>query len=306
MQTYEKMFYEALRIRMVEERIIEIYPSDKIQSPVHLSIGQEHHVVGFCTALASDDQLFATYRSHAPYLAKGGDLKLFFAELYGKLSGISKGKAGSMHLCAPDVGFMGSSAIVGATISHALGAAYSFKIKGQSRIAVAIIGDGATEEGVFHECLNFASLKDLPILFVIENNGLSIHSHIHARQSYDLKDLLSAYKINYLKEDDGFDMDSIYEKTKEIRNKMIKESRPFVFEIKTYRYKSHVGVENDFDKGYRHKHEFEEWYLRDPLVINKPLIRRFRKEIMDEIDEAVEFAERSEHPHFEELHKDVY
>ena len=306
MRHYEKMFYEALRIRMVEERIIEIYPSDKIQSPVHLSIGQEHHVVGFCNSLTMDDQLFATYRSHAPYLAKGGDLKLFFAELFGKKDGISKGKAGSMHLCAPDVGFMGSSAIVGAIISHALGAAYSIKIKGQSNIVVAMIGDGATEEGVFHECLNFASLKDLPILIVIENNGLSIHSHIHARQSYDLNDLLGAYKINYLKVDDGFDMDSIYEETKEIRNKMIKEYRPFVIEMKTYRYKSHVGVEDDFDKGYRHKREFKEWYLRDPLVTNKPLIRRFRKEIMGEIDEAVEFAEKSKYPHFEELHKDVY
>ena len=306
MQHYEKMFYEALRIRMVEERIIEIYPSDKIQSPVHLSIGQEHHVVGFCNTLTMDDQLFATYRSHAPYLAKGGDLKLFFAELFGKEDGISKGKAGSMHLCAPDIGFMGSSAIVGAIISHALGAAYATKVKKKNSIIVAMIGDGATEEGAFHECLNFASLKDLPILFIIENNGLSIHSHIHNRQSYSIRDLTSAYKIKYLKEDDGFDMESVYEKAKEIRNKIIGESRPYVFEIETYRYKAHVGIEEDYDKGYRHIQEFEEWYSRDPLVTNKPLIRKFKKKILAAIEEAVEFAENSEYPRVEELLKDVY
>jgi len=117
---YENIFYQALRIRMVEEKITELYPSDKIQSPVHLSVGQEHHIAAIMTQLNKDDQVFTTYRGHAVYLAKGGDLKKMFAELYGKATGISKGRAGSMHLTDPQVNMMGSSAIVGATLSHTL------------------------------------------------------------------------------------------------------------------------------------------------------------------------------------------
>ena len=124
---YIKLFREALKIRRVEERIIDLYPYDKIQSPVHLSIGQEAVAVGVCDALRTEDWIFGTYRSHALYLAKGGDLSLMFAELYGKVTGPSQGKAGSMHLAAPDVGMMGSSAVVASTIPHAVGAAMGAK-----------------------------------------------------------------------------------------------------------------------------------------------------------------------------------
>ena len=140
-ELYRRLFRSALLIRLVEERIIELYPSDRIQSPVHLSIGQEAVAVGICDALQSDDLVFATYRSHAFYVAKGGGLNAMFAELYGRLGGVSKGKAGSMHLSAPAVGLMGSSAVVASTIPHAVGAAHSFKRHGASKIAVAVFGD---------------------------------------------------------------------------------------------------------------------------------------------------------------------
>ena len=147
---YRRLFRTALLIRLVEERIIELYPSDKIQSPVHLSIGQEAVAVGVCDGLRPDDLVFATYRSHGFYIAKGGGLDAMFAELYGRKGGVSGGKAGSMHLTAPEVGLMGSSAVVASTIPHAVGAGLSFKRRGSTRIAVAVFGDGATEEGVYH------------------------------------------------------------------------------------------------------------------------------------------------------------
>ncbi len=303
--TYEQIFYQALRIRMVEEKIIEIYPSDKIQSPVHLSIGQEHHTAAIVMQLDKNDQIFTTYRSHAVYLAKGGNLKKMIAELYGKSTGISKGKAGSMHLCSPEVNMMGSSAIVGSTLPHALGAAYALKVKNKNNIAVSITGDGSTEEGVFCECLNFASLKKLPLLFVIENNGLAIHSHIKTRQSFDLKKLVEAYRIAYFKSDDGFNMDFIAQKSREFINEIKTSGTPMVFEIVTYRYKQHVGVDDDFDRGYRDRAEFKEWYSRDPLVQNKLLIEKYKNIIEKEINEAVEYAEKSAFPGCDELLKDI-
>ena len=146
----EELFYQALRIRMVEEKIIEMYPSDAIQSPVHLSIGQEAVAVGVCEARDPQDWIFINYRGHAFYLAAKAQLDAFFAELMGKRTGICGGKGGSMHLAAPDFGVMGSSAVVGSTISHAVGAALASKIKGETRIHIANFGDGATEQGVFH------------------------------------------------------------------------------------------------------------------------------------------------------------
>jgi pyruvate dehydrogenase E1 component alpha subunit len=192
---YRRLFRTALLIRLVEERIIDLYPSDKIQSPVHLSIGQEAVAVGVCDGLQPDDLVFATYRSHGFYVAKGGSLDAMFAELYGRKGGVSGGKAGSMHLAAPEVGLMGSSAVVASTIPHAVGAALSFKRRGASQIAVAVFGDGATEEGVYHESLNFAALMKVPVLFVCEDNGLAVHSHRPVRQSYRLAEHAATFGI---------------------------------------------------------------------------------------------------------------
>ena len=150
---------------------------------------------GACAALRPEDMVFGSYRSHAFYLAKGGDLRQMFAELYGKATGCCGGKAGSMHLAAPEVGFMGASAIVASTIPHAVGAALAAKRRRTGQVIVTVFGDGATEEGVYHESLNFAALHRLPVLFLCENNGLAVHSKITARQSYDILDHADAYGI---------------------------------------------------------------------------------------------------------------
>src|SRR5439155_16472388 len=174
--------YRKLRlIRRAEEEIARIYPSDKIKSPVHLSIGQEAVSVGVCDVLRPDDVVSGTYRSHAGYMAKGGDLRALFAELYGKDTGCARGKGGSMHLVDINRYILGTSAVVGTTIPIAVGYALAVKREGHGRVVAAFFGDGATEEGVFYESLNFAALHRLPVLFVCENNVLAIHTPIEKR-----------------------------------------------------------------------------------------------------------------------------
>jgi pyruvate dehydrogenase E1 component alpha subunit len=166
---------------------------------VHLSIGQEAVAVGLCSQMKLDDWLFINYRGHAFYLAKGGPLPELFAELYGKRTGLSKGKAGSMHLAAPMQGVMGASAVVGSTISHAVGAALASKIRGENRVFVTVFGDGATEQGTYHESLNFASLHNLPVLFLCENNGMSVDARIEERQSTEIEPRIRPFGIDTFK-----------------------------------------------------------------------------------------------------------
>src|SRR5579885_2366336 len=162
----ERLYRSLYRIRRLEEEVARVYPTDRIKSPVHLSIGQEAVSVGVCAALRSDDVVFGTYRGHALYLAKGGDMKAMAAELYGKATGCTRGKGGSMHLISTDVGMMGASAVVGTTIANAIGYAYALQYQGRDTLVASFFGDGGSEEGVFAESLNFAALKSLPILFV--------------------------------------------------------------------------------------------------------------------------------------------
>ncbi len=183
---FEPLYRSLYRIRRVEEEIVRVYPSDCIKSPVHLSIGQEAVSVGVCAALKPSDVVFGTYRGHALYLAKGGNLAALVAELFGKATGCSRGKGGSMHLIDTDAGVMGTSAVVGSTIPNAVGFAYAHKVRHSEGVIVSFFGDGATEEGVFAESLNFAALKRLPILFVCENNQYAIHTHQSRRQAQPL------------------------------------------------------------------------------------------------------------------------
>ncbi len=301
---YRRLFRNALLIRLVEERIIDLYPSDRIQSPVHLSIGQEGVAVGVCDALERDDIVFATYRSHGFYLAKGGPLGPMFAELYGRMGGISKGKAGSMHLSAPEVGLMGSSAVVASSIPHAVGASMTFKRRGEKRVAVAVFGDGATEEGVYHESLNFASVMKVPVLFVCEDNGLAVHSFRHVRQSYRLIDHAATFGIAGRRLEEGWDMMAVRQATLDALE-TVRGGVPFVLEIATGRYKEHVGVGDDFHFGYRSTQEIDAWKARDPLLREKELVAELTPGIEREIAAAVAFAEASPAPGRDELLTDV-
>ena len=178
--TLRAMYLTMTRIRRLEEKIAELVSHNEIICPCHLYIGEEAVATGVCAALTKEDWVFSTHRSHGHYIAKGGSMKMLMAELYGKITGCSKGKGGSMHLSSGDVGLPGSSAIVAGTIPLAVGVALAFSIQKKNNVSVAFFGDGAVCEGVFYEALNFASLRKLPVVFVCENNLYFTHLPISA------------------------------------------------------------------------------------------------------------------------------
>jgi len=304
--TVTKNLVFSLRIRMVEEKIIELYPSDLIQSPVHLSIGQEAVAVGVCEHLTPFDWVFINYRGHAFYLAKGGPLPEFFAELMGRRTGLSKGKAGSMHLAAPAQGVIGASAVVASTISHAVGSALAAKIKKESgRVFVANFGDGAMEQGVFHESLNFASLHKVPVLFLCEDNGLAVHTDATTRQSFNVEALVRAFGIPFMHVDEGYDPDLVARAASVAANHVRTTQSPFFLRVKTCRYREHVGPGEDFFGGYRSEADLAEWKSRDPLITRAEELSVYEAEIRAEIDAAVVYAMNSPFPTEEDLLTDV-
>jgi TPP-dependent pyruvate/acetoin dehydrogenase alpha subunit len=306
-------FYRSLyRIRRAEEEIARVYPSDKIKSPVHLAIGQEGVAVGVCEALRPEDVVFGSYRSHAYYLAKGGDLNAMMAELYGKLTGCAKGKGGSMHIVDVAHGVMGASAVVGTPLPNAVGYAYALKVQRRPGIVVCFFGDGATEEGVYHESLNFAALKAVPIIFICENNGYAIHTHVASRQkAFDrLTERARGYGLPAeCLEDDVF---KIYERVNTAAEALrAGQPGPFFFECQTYRWKEHVGPNEDYQLGYRTRAEAEPWMTNDSVqrvaALLEPAERqRIEAEVEAEIQAAFDFAETSPFPPAEELYTNVF
>ncbi len=309
---FDKFYRSLYLIRRVEEEIARIYPSDKIKSPVHLSIGQEAVAVGVCAALRPDDVVFGTYRGHATYLAKGGELKKMVAELFGKVTGCAKGKGGSMHLIDVDAGVMGASAVVGTTIPQSVGYAYALRLQGRDSIVVSFFGDGATDEGAFHESLNFASLKRVPLIFICENNLYSIHSHQRTRHPVeDICQRARAYGIPATKIENN-DVLKIYDcvrtAAREIRSE---HSGPRFFECMTYRWKEHVGPNDDYEAGYRSLDEARPWFEADPVkrigeLLDPNQRRRLEAEVDERIREAFEYAEKSPFPADEELYTDMF
>jgi TPP-dependent pyruvate/acetoin dehydrogenase alpha subunit len=308
----ERLYYSLYRIRRVEEEIADIYPTDKIKSPVHLSIGQEAVSVAVCDVLNRDDIVFGTYRGHALYLAKGGDLKGMIAELYGKIDGCAKGKGGSMHLVDIDNGIMGTSAIVATTIPDAVGYAYALKYQRKDSIVVSFFGDGAVEEGVFYESINFAALKHLPIIFICENNSYAIHTHQLKRQSVaNICERVVSFGIKAERINDN-DVLSLRERiSSNIESLRNGETGPLFFECMTYRWREHVGPNEDFSLGYRTREEAESWIQNDQVerigkMLETEQQTKIEKEVEEEIREAFAFAEESPFPEASELYTDVF
>ncbi len=305
---YKKFYREIYRIRRVEEEIARIYPTDKIKSPVHLSIGQEAVSVGVCQALRPDDIVFGTYRGHAMYLAKGGDLRGMIAELYGKSTGCAKGIGGSMHLIDTNHGIMGTSAIVGTTIPLAVGYAYGLKLNQKDSIAVSFFGDGAVDEGAFHESLNYAALKKLPVLFVCENNLYAIHSHhLQRHHSDNITERARSYGMPAKRIEDG-DVFKIYDFVKATVEKMRAGScGPVFLECVTCRWKEHVGPCDDFHLGYRSEEEVAAWKRKDSLsslgsLLESDIRNKIELAVASEITDAFKFAEESLFPEPERLY----
>lgn len=308
----ETLFRSLYRIRRVEEEIVSLYPTDKIKSPVHLSIGQEAVSVGVCETLRGEDKVFGTYRNHALYLAKGGNLNRFMAELYGKSTGCARGKGGSMHLVDMSVGVMGGSAVVGTTIPQAVGYAFGLKLQHQLPIVCSFFGDGAVEAGVFHESLNFAALKKLPLIFICENNGYAIHSRLAARQANQgICELARAHGLPAERIEDN-DVLSIHARVgAAVRQLRAGEPGPFFFECMTYRWKEHVGPGEDYAAGYRTSAEASPWISGDQVermgrLLDGSQRQQIERAVDAEIAAAIEFAETSPFPEDAELFTDVF
>jgi TPP-dependent pyruvate/acetoin dehydrogenase alpha subunit len=308
---YARLYRSLYRIRRVEEEVARVYPTDKIKSPVHLSIGQEAVSVGVCEALRPGDVVFGTYRGHALYLAKGGDMKEMVAELYGKATGCTRGKGGSMHLISPEAGMLGASAVVGTTIANAVGYACALKYQGEEAVVVSFFGDGATEEGVFPESLNFAALKGLPVLFVCENNGYAIHTHQSSRQGKaDVCRRARAYGVPAERIEHN-DVLYLYERAKDVAAKVRAGGGPYLFEVMTYRWREHVGPNEDYQLGYRTREEAEPWVDNDQVkrigeLLDSAVREEIEREAEAEVAAAFAFAEESPGPLPGELTTDVF
>jgi len=244
-----------------------------MKTPMHMSMGAEAISVGVCEALGAQDQVFGTYRSHALYLAKTEDTDDFFAEVYGKETALLKGKGGSMHLCSPDHGFMGTSAVVASIIPVAAGCAFANKRANNGKMVAVFFGDGAVEEGVFWESLNLACLMKLPMLFVCEDNGLAVHASKAERQGFEsITEIVSKFNC-LVYEAETTDTEAIYNLTRQAVKQVNAQLMPAFLRLEYFRYLEHVGVNEDFDAGYRRRDEFEQWLSEDPVSLQRKKLK---------------------------------
>lgn len=297
----KRVYYNMLLIRRVEERIRDQYHLREMRSPPHLYMGHEAVAAGVCAALRPGDWVFPYYRSHGWYLAKGGDLKAMMAELFGKANGCSGGWGGSMHLIDTGAGVYGTSAIVGGTIPHAAGVALVFGMTGMDAVVASIFGDGAVEEGVFHETLNFASLRKLPIVFVCENNLYATNTHVRDRQAQpEIWRRADSYGMPGVRLD-GNDVLRVHEEAAKAVARARSGEGPTLLECLTYRFLEHCGINEDYDLGYRTPEEVQDWRARDPLQEAKPLVtaseaEEMEKEISARIQDAFLHGRSSSFP----------
>jgi len=328
------LYRKLLLARLSEEKIRELYPQNDIKTPVHLGIGGEAIPIGVCHCLPQGTKFFGTYRNHTLYLALSENTDVFFAELYGKVTGAGKGKAGSMHLTDPEHGLVATSAVVGTTIPVAVGAALanqyhetqnpsSFakasadrKSKIQNpKWVVAFFGDGAMEEGAFWESLNFACLRRLRILFVCEDNGLAIHSPADDRRGF--RSVLEATRgfDCHGASAEGADLSLVIQQTREMMEQMSKTPKPGFLHFTYFRFLEHVGPNEDFDAGYRKGLTTEERAKADPVAVfashlpslgcSHAELKAIESEVKSQIDRSVKKAQTDPFPSASELYTDV-
>jgi len=315
-----KLYRTMLRIRLCEESLIEPILNGEIRCPVHLCTGQEAVAVGVCAALEKKDYIFGTHRSHGHYIAKGGKIKELIAEIYGKDTGCSKGRGGSMHLNDVSIGMLGSVPIVAGTISLALGSALASKIRKENSVSLSFFGDGATGEGVLYESLNFAALKKLPLIFVCENNLYSTHLSIReCRPENDIFKIGAPFCIPSLKID-GNDVLKVYAAAQKAVSIARSGKGPVFIECLTYRLRGHVGPDDNIQGEHvdiRPKSEIEKWKKKDPLlsfesylfkkrVLNKERIEKIKEDVLREVKDAFSFAQKSNFPKRGGLNKYVF
>ena len=326
-QTMLQAYYQMIRIRLVEERLVKIYLERNIRSFIHFCIGQEAIAVGVCMNLSPSDIMFGNFRSHGHYLAKGGSLKRMIAELFGKSTGCCDGRGGSMHLIDKSVGFMGSVPILASIIPIAVGAGFSLKRQDKSRRCVVFLGDGACGEGIFHESINFAAQLSIPILFIIENNLYSVMSNRDSRHSpnYDMGKVATGLGATYMKVN-GNDVTEVYSAMQSSLLNIV--NHPVVIECTTFRHMAHSGPIFDASIGYRTQDNWETRIHHCPIrqlkekIIEASMdalnisaiesamfreidnLKEIEVRIQREISDAIQFADESPYP--SEIMENVY
>ncbi len=301
-----RMYTTMMRIRTFEEQVAALVETGEVKTPCHLYIGQEAVATGVCATLERTDTVWGGHRSHGHYLAKGGDLRAMMAEIFGKSTGCSGGRGGSMHLVAPDVGILGTVPIVAATVPLAVGAALAAKLRGEAAVSVAFFGDGTVEEGHVHESMNLAARYRLPVIFVCENNLYASHMHLLERRVRDnLHEAGNFHGISG-KREDGNDVLAVYEGALKAVDRARNGGGPAFLECRTFRWRGHVGPSWDMDVGLKRGGELKEWLAKDPIararnrLIELGTSEAAFEEIVDsakeEIEQAMAYARQSPSP----------
>ncbi|MGB9839410.1 pyruvate dehydrogenase (acetyl-transferring) E1 component subunit alpha [Thermovenabulum sp.] len=308
------MYRKMYEVRLFEQEVDRLFKANMIWGTCHLSIGEEATAVGAIAALREDDMITSTHRGHGHCIAKGGKLPLMFAELLGKETGYCKGRGGSMHIADIESGNLGANGIVGGGIPIATGAALASKLKGDNKVTLCFFGDGANNQGVFHESLNMASLWKLPVVYICENNVYGMSLHVAKSTAVEnIADRASAYSIPGVVVD-GNDVEAVYEVVKEAVERARRGEGPTLIEAKTYRWMGHSKSDANL---YRTKEEIESWKLKCPIkryreklisenIASAEEIENIEYQVKKEIEEALKFAMESPEPSVTDIELDVY
>jgi pyruvate dehydrogenase E1 component alpha subunit len=313
-ETLLHMFRQMVKIREFEEAAARMAEQAKIPGAVHLYVGEEAVAVGVCTELTTDDAIASTHRGHGHCIAKGGDPKLMFAELYGRATGYCHGKGGSMHIADLDLGILGANGIVAGGAPMAMGAAFASKYRKDGTVCVLFCGDGATNEGAWHESMNFAGLYGLPLITIVENNHWGEWTRQENQAPITELYVRGASYAMPAVHVDGQDVLAVNEAAREAIDRARNGGGPSLIEADTYRFHDHIGRA---ERENRPKEEVDRWRARDPIEIMRAMLvekaittnessERIVEEVRREIEEAIEFAEASPQPDPSELLTDVY
>jgi acetoin:2,6-dichlorophenolindophenol oxidoreductase subunit alpha len=307
---YKKM----LELRLFELKVQELYRNGRLPGFVHLYVGEEAVAVGVCSNLEANDLIFSTHRGHGHALAKGVPASIVLAELWGKATGSSGGRGGSMHMYAPEYGFMGTNGIVGAPIPLATGAALSAKVRKNGQVVVCFFGDGAVNSGSFHEAVNIGAVWNLPVVYVCENNLYATEmAFLRATKNTSVASRAAAYGMLGVAVD-GQDVVAVHEAAQAAIRRAREDGGPTLIECKTYRYVGHH--EGDPGTDYRTREEVQQWKQQDPVKLarkrlldagaSETTLQAADQEIEQLIDKAVEFAEQSPEPSANSVHEHVF
>ena len=312
-----QLYRTMLMIRRFEEKAVDLKARQIIAGLLHLYIGEEAVATGVCASLRKDDYISSTHRGHGHCIAKGGDVSLMMAELLGRKAGYCQGKGGSMHIADIDLGILGANGIVAAGMPISGGAALSIKMRGTDQVVACFFGDGGSNTGAFHESLNMAAVWKLPVIYVCENNGYAIS--VAQSRACSVRDI-------YLRKDaygiqgcavDGNDVLAVYEAAKEAVVRARHGEGPTLIECKTYRWRGHYEGEADRTYSYRTKQEMEEWMEKCPIkrfqkrlaeaeILDQKGLNQIEKEVQEELEKAVQFAQNSPFPEPQEALKGLY